>query len=75
MVSRHEQHAALRPEPLADRPHHGLGDRERLPLPALHQLDRVPEQHQPVNPVERVEQPAPGLGMAQHVVAEPGAEV
>ena len=75
VVARHDDHLAIGPERAPERSQHRLGDGHRRARAALEELDRVAEEHEPVDAVERVEQRRQRAALAQDVAPETGAEV
>ena len=75
MVARHEDDLAVGPQARSDRAQHRLGDGPHVARTDLEQLDDVPEEHQPVDAVQRVQERRQRLGTAQDVAAQPRAEV
>jgi hypothetical protein len=75
VVARDDRHRAVGTEASANGPQHRLGELECSLVPALHQLDHVAEQDQPIDRVQRHEQASQRLGATQDVVPEPGAEM
>jgi len=63
------------PEPRSHSPDHRLGDLHRLLGASLQQLDRVAEQYQPVDAVDREQQPLQRRGPRQHAVTQPRPEM
>jgi len=75
MVARHEDHLSSLTEARSDRPQYRLGHLHRLLRAALQQLDHIPQQHQPLDTLERAEERLERLGAAQHIALQARAEM
>ena len=58
MVAGHEDHLPARPERPANQPEDRLGDTHRALGALFEELHDVSEQHKPIDPLKRLEQPA-----------------
>jgi hypothetical protein len=75
VVAGREDDLPGRAQRVADRPHDRLGDGQRVARRAVAQLQRVAEQHEPVDAVEALEQHRERLRSRQHVGARARAEM